>query len=283
MAIPGLNAFVQPRGKVRIGERRVSGGGRDYPASVDYFRSDDPELEQLFGSQPKTIRVRLALDDVADVFSTGLEWWTRTQGTDSALLGCYTKDGSADPTALRYKHFVAPEDEVRGEEVGQGRVPIKCLARQCPIFKKKDCRPMGRLLFYLDGGRTDVPLVIETKSFNSIERAIAVLRGARLTGPLLGRVFEVSVAFEQEGEKRYPVLGLREVVEGAPGAAGGAAGAGAPSTTDPDAPTAEERAELITLIEARGANPRDPHVANWVKDVGIRQALRNLKETMADG
>ena len=202
MAIPGLKTKYEVRAKVRIGEKR-----RGYPASVDHFLSDDPELTNLFGAEPKTIRVRFPYQDADEAFSTGLEWWVKTK-KDANQLACYTKGEreGGESVALRLPPYVAPEDKVLGE-TKTGRVKIVCPNRECPIFKENKCKPMGRLLFFLDGGRTDKVLELDTKSWNSIENLEPVLQGA---GDLRGRVFLLSVSFQSKGNKRFPVLSIEE-------------------------------------------------------------------------
>ncbi len=204
MGVPGLKHKFEVRGKVKIGERRDRGA-----ASVDHFLCDDPELAQLFGDKPSTIRIRFPHASVEDSFSTGLEWWTQRRSDKANQLACYTKDGGPDPVALRMEAYLQDGDKPLGPKRGaQNRLPIACPARACPMMKNGRCKPMGRLIFFLDGGRTDAVLELDTKSWNSIERLEPVLAAA---GDLRGRVWELSVAFESKGTKRFPVLSIQEV------------------------------------------------------------------------
>ena len=211
MAIPGLTAKYEVREKVRIGEKRQS-GAKSYPAATDYFVSPDPEFaarEQLAGGRLSTLRIVLPHADVEENFSTGLEWWVKSRTAERSTLACYTK---GDGEALRMPQMLDEGQQPTGPARGQqGRLPIVCAFRECPIFKRKDCKPMGRLLFFLEGGATDRVLELDTKSWNSIERLTAALTGARLQGPLTGRVFDLSVAFESKGANRFPLLSIKEV------------------------------------------------------------------------
>lgn len=202
MGVPGMKPKYEVRGKVRTGIK-VNG----QPRSVDYFLSDDPELAELFGEKPSTIRIRFAHASVDDAFSTGLEWWTRRKSDKKNQLACYTKDSSAEPVALRMEAYGTDGFEVVGPKKDI-RVPIRCQSRDCPILKKGDCKPMGRLVFFLDGGRTDAVLQLDTKSWNTIERLEPILAAA---GDLRGRAWDLSVAFESKGTKRFPVLSIQEV------------------------------------------------------------------------
>lgn len=203
MGVPGMKAKLEVRAKVRTGVKR---NGK--PVSVDYFLSEDPELAQLFGEKPSTIRIRFPFASVEDSFSTGLEWWVKRRSDNKSQLACYTKDASERPVALRMEAYGTEGFEVLGEKRGANRIPILCQARECPILKDGRCKPMGRFVFFLDGGRTDRVLELDTKSWNTIERVEPVLAAA---GDLRGRVWELSVAFESKGEKRFPVISIQEV------------------------------------------------------------------------
>lgn len=214
MAIPGLKPKLDVRAKVRIGETRQSSKGRDYPAALDYFVSTDDEFNRLY-DKPKVIRVVPAYDDPTEFFSTGLEWWIKDKNK-KPLLACYTKDSGANPVALRMSGMLdAGQKPLSDQIVGNGKLKIACPARECPHFKKHgnkppDCRPTARLTFFLEGGRTDAALQLDTKSWNTIEAIEGALGGY---SSVRGKVFELSVAMVKNGADRYPVISIREVVE----------------------------------------------------------------------
>lgn len=203
MAIPGADALDDIAGKVRVGEQR---GGR--AASTDYFLCDHSAFDKFAGSKPKAIRVKFTTDDRDEAWSTGLEWWMKTRKGQN-LLACYTKDSGSNPVALRYEPMLDPDDKVLGEKRGHERLPITCRFRDCPHFKSRDCRPMGRLTFALADDPDGLLWRFETKGWGSIE-AISKAMG-RVKGPLVGKTFELSVAFESKGNKRFPVVSLTEV------------------------------------------------------------------------
>lgn len=216
MAIPGsASTKIEIRAKVRVGEKNE----RNLPRSTDHFVCDDPEVE----AGAKTLRVVFVHAEAEDVFRTGLEWW---QGK---VLACYSDEGGNNPTAFRVSglevkengqkktlSWLDPDDEIRGQPVGQGRTPIACKFRQCRHFgsnaQNKKCRVKGRLTFLIPGGRTDSALQFETKGWNTIESLSATLTACRRSGPLNdpGRVFLLSVSMEQKGTSRFPVVSLKE-------------------------------------------------------------------------
>ena len=211
MAIPGMQPKLEARAKVRIGEKRSTSSGGQRPASVDYFICPDDEFARLCGEKPKSIRIEFPYPEYVDNWSDGLEWWTKVQG--QSKLACYTKDGSAEPVAERIEAFFSEEkwEEVVGPKHGDNRLPIRCPARSCPQMEAGVCKPMGRLVFFLAGGRTDQPLQIDTKSWHSCEEITAAMQAAMRRKPnLVGRVFELSVEMRTKGSSKFPVLQLEE-------------------------------------------------------------------------
>lgn len=287
MAIPGRELDkVDVRAKVRNGIKK---NGK--PASVDHFVSEDEEFKRLFPGEPKTIRILPAYADAERTFSTGLEWWR------GKLLACYTKDGGSNPVALRVAemkssnatlNFLDPDDEKRGPLVGNGRQPITCKGDACRHFGQnagnKECRPMGRLTFFLEGGRTDQALQLDTKGWNSIENLAGTLAAAARSGSLIGRVFELSVHFERKGTSRFPVLTIKE------------------ADTEINTPEDVEKAEAFLALHKALASKDEPTIRlslaealnrtnpGWrdnpafierIKEIGVIDAAKGLLERHA--
>lgn len=209
LAIPGLKPNYDVRAKVRIGEKKVSAKGKEYPSATDYFLCDDEEFQRLYPGKPKELRILLPFAAPADAFSTGLEAWK------GKVLSCYSK-GEGDPPLAYRKTGIGglplEGETIRGEPMGKGkeRTPITCRFRECPVFKARDCKPMGRIQFFLEGGRNDAVLQVDTKAWNSIEGIEATLASASSKGDLRGRVFILSVTIHKKGNQNFPVLSLRE-------------------------------------------------------------------------
>jgi hypothetical protein len=275
MGIPGSKPKIEPFAKVRIGETRTSQRtGNDYPAATDYFRSDAPEFAELVGAKPKTIRIRLVHDAVDDAFSTGLEWWIKDKNKKS-MLGCYTKDSGDNPVALRMDGLLNPGMvPLSPEPVGNNRLRIACAARECPQMKKGDCKPMGRLVFTLDGDQLSRVWELDTKAWSSIEAIDGVLRVAQTNASLAGRLFELSVRFERKGDDKFPVMSIREIT--AIDAQTGKAVAQAEANIAVEQTDGDLRAKVIAALEASGRDPRSPAVAEWVKEQGLEKALEKL-------
>jgi hypothetical protein len=100
--------------------------------------------------------------------------------------------------------------EVIGEQMGNERMPVRCDARECPIFKQKDgCKPMGRLQFYLAGSDPSAGLFqLDTKSWNSIEQIEGFLS---LLGDPRGKELILRVEMWSRGTSKFPVVTLEGV------------------------------------------------------------------------
>ena len=215
MAIPGrkLNS-VEIRAKVKVGLKNARG----YPQSVDYFVTDDEEV----GEHVSELRVVFPYPTADECFRTGLEWWV------GKIQACFTNE-QTDPTAYRIDglevkeggrvktlSWLDPDDELRGEKVGKSRQPIKCRADACPHFGdnsgKKECRPSGRLTFFIEGGRQDMALEFLTHGWFTIERLAGTLAACERSGPLNapGRSFLLNVVMQRKGDNRFPVVSIKE-------------------------------------------------------------------------
>lgn len=276
MAIPGRNfeSVVEVRGKVRHGIKAANAKGVEYPKAVEYWVSQDAEVEAL--GQVDTLRITFPYATAEECFSSGLEWWK------GSMLACYTKDGGPHPVALRIATLVDADDETRGEPRGQNRQPITCRADACKHLganaKNKECRPMGRLVFFLAGGREDEALQYDTKAWDTIRNIAKALTAAAKRGPLNaeGRVFELRVELVKKGRDTFPTCHLKEVE--------------VPLTVEKNG---VEKATALILIEGAGDKPAREVLAavldeirpGWrqqesyvtrIKEVGAEAALKSI-------
>jgi hypothetical protein len=216
MAIPGLRPTFETKAKVRIGEKKTSAKGNEYPSSVDYFICDDADFARVVGAKQNRITIYLPFQAADDNFSTGLEWW---QGK---LLACYSKGEleNGTPVALRQAtmekggktvNLLEGATVLSDEPVGKDRRKIACPVRECPILKKGDCKPMGRLQFWVEGIPREAGVFqLDTKSWNSIENLEATLS---LYPDLRNVPFTLRVEMTQRGRDKFPELYLEAAVE----------------------------------------------------------------------
>ncbi len=67
-------------GKIRLGIKKVSKkSGKEYPAEVDYFVVP-PEVEKLYGPQPKELDVMLPVNELDVIFPQKYTWYGQSRG-----------------------------------------------------------------------------------------------------------------------------------------------------------------------------------------------------------
>jgi hypothetical protein len=167
-------------GKFRLGEKRVSPKtGGEYPAAVDYFIFDPADrsllepFKAIYGEKPRSLRIYFPSDDPAVFFPQWLKCYGRSKG-----LFC-KGDGK---TATR----VQVDDNGKAVYDKDGFPvlhEIECPHEECEYYQRKQCRPIGSLLFLLrDFGGLRV-WQIDTSSWNSIVNINSKVRQIRtLTG-----------------------------------------------------------------------------------------------------
>lgn len=277
MAIPGSKPKLDVHAKVRIGETRTSQRGKSYPAATDYFLSSSGAFAELVGEKPKSLLIRLVQDDVDDAFSSGLEWWAKDKNQKS-YLACYTKGQQigGQTAALRKDQMLNPDDVVLGDARGEGRLPILCRDRSCPVMQKGACKPMARLVFVLDGDPLTRVWELDTKAWSSIEAITGKLQLARTRGSLNGRLFELSVRFESKGTDRFPVLSIEEVSD-VPVAVNDDKGVTEAEAVVALANSAKDRASLAAYLDATRAGWRvNQKFVDRIKEVGVEAAIEKI-------
>ncbi|MDD5394904.1 MAG: hypothetical protein PHE17_17950 [Thiothrix sp.] len=171
MPIKGLSEVRRlPRlGKIRLGEKRVTAGGKEYPAELDYFKLDPKtpselenkrlieEFQRLYGEKPKTIKIMLPLPDPRVFFP---QFFKRYGGS---VLKC---KGDGETATCISKEFAEGLKITGPAELGG--VNVECRGQKCPYYKAKKCKESASLFVLLP----DLPGAgvweIITSSFHSI-------------------------------------------------------------------------------------------------------------------
>jgi len=191
--------------KIRLGVRSGDGG---YPKDVDHFvLTDCPEVAEVYGENPKKLMAMFAWDDEERNFSTRAEAWksgkTKIPGTNKpkSYLFCssdgetanriYT-GGERDPQGHEHVQSMAPEDRPDLNEMFQ----LPCPLELCPYYEGRDCKPVGRLNFFLPQVEMWYRGVyqIETSSmyaFGNVKQFFNLIRLVN-KGRAAGVVFELS-------------------------------------------------------------------------------------------
>lgn len=116
-------------GKIRLGTRKTSQGGKEYPAESEHFVLDDaPDVAAVYGKEPKQLEVMFPSDDLNIVIPHYYKWYSggvkdKEGNIIGGKLNCY---GDGDVA-----HWLAKRDPVTRV------VPTrKCAAEQCPDWVK---------------------------------------------------------------------------------------------------------------------------------------------------
>lgn len=171
-------------GKIRLGIKKTSSGGAEYPTEVDYFVCP-PEIQRVYGAQPKSLRIMIPLEDSNQVFPQAYKWYGSGSG-----LKC-KGDGQV---ALRRWADIEPglQAKISGAHDPNDLMEIPC---PCPRLKSGECRVKGHLMVLLPDVSLSGIYQIDTGSANNlieINSAIDFLRS------LLGRIAMIPLTLRRE-------------------------------------------------------------------------------------
>jgi hypothetical protein len=199
--IQGLSQVRRlPRlGKIRLGIKKLTKDGKEYPAEVDYFILDPEtpseeenaklvsEFQKLYGEKPKQIDIMIPLPDATIVFP---QWYKRyAQGVlrckgDGDVAGCISEEFAKDLTIIR------PRPE--------GGVEVKCAGKLCPYYTSKKCSESATLQILLPSLPGMGVWQITTGSYHSIVNVNSCLE---YVGALCGRVHMIPLTLERREQE----------------------------------------------------------------------------------
>lgn len=197
-------------GKIRLGIKKISTGGKEYPAEIDYFRIDPKtpsELENknltdafhaLYGEKPKQIKIMFPLPDVSVFFP---QFYKRYGGS---ILKCKGDGLEADCIS---KEMAAGLDILRDSE--RGGVICECKGKDCLYYKQKKCSESASLSILLPELKGAGVWEIVTGSFHSIVNVnscldyIKAVCGRVHMIPLTLERREQSIVYEGKTSKHY--------------------------------------------------------------------------------
>ena len=182
--ISGLSSIRRlPRlGKIRLGIKKVSAKGKEYPSETDYFVCP-AEIKKVIGDEPKELNIMFPLNDPEALFPQAYKWYGSSKG-----LKC-RGDGE---TALRLN-----------EETGEME------ERSCPceLLESGKCKQRASLSFMMPGIKIGGVYQIDLSSYHSIvdinsglDYAMAMLGGRIAMVPFILR--RVPKETHNEGKKQ---------------------------------------------------------------------------------
>lgn len=202
MPVRGLSDQVRLArlGKLRLGVKKRTSEGKEYPSAVDYFIPDGvlpeyvEEFRKVFGEQPKEIPIVFPTNRPEEWYSQWMESWK------GGKLFCRGDGETADRT-----------DFTTGE-----RSTVPCYqADDCPLFAAKQCRLMARLQFIIPSLDRGLGIwEVDTSSRQSVVRITSAIQLVMLytNGRIAGvpfRLIKTTADVTVEGKlKKVPVLDL---------------------------------------------------------------------------
>jgi len=182
MPIKGLTEQLRlPRlGKIRLGEKRLSKKGVEYPVALDYFVVPE-EVKAIYGDKPRQLDIMFPADDENIIFPQHYKRYGKQKG-----LIC--KGDGEEATRMT--------DEGRMEE-------IACPGKDCKYFQKGECKAIGNLQVWL----WKVPGLgvyqIDTSSINSI---LNINGGIRTIKGIFGRIRWIPLVLKVEMQEAHPLV-----------------------------------------------------------------------------
>jgi len=139
---------AQRLGRVRLGIKKVSKTGKEYPAATPYFvLGDAPALQEIYGDQPTSLNVEFLWDNLDLTFPNYMRRYTasglRCLGDGEVVLYRVNDDGDVD---VRDGNLLHPNGKV---VMGEDNQPVKvaCKGEYCPFYEDSSCKPTGYLRF----------------------------------------------------------------------------------------------------------------------------------------
>jgi len=213
MAIKGMSEIRRlPRlGKIRLGIKAMSQGGKEYPKEVDYFVLDPQtpakeendrliqEFHRLYGNEPKKINIMFPVAD-PDVF---FPQFYKRYGSSTSLQ---CKGDGVEATCMS-EEFAKGLKITGHDEFGNPKVG--CAGKECPYYKSKQCSETATLQVLLPELPGAGVWQITTGSFNSIVNInscvdyVRAVAGRAHMIPLTLERREQEIAYDGKKTKHY--------------------------------------------------------------------------------
>lgn len=186
--IKGLSEIRRlPRlGVIRLGIKKKSAKGTEYPAAVDYFVIPD-EVKKVYGEKPKELDIILPLENLEDIFPQFYKMYGHSTG-----LKC-KGDGE-----------VANQINDKGEFE-----EVECLGQKCPNYINKKCKEVATLNFLLPKIKLDGIYQLHTSSYHSIVKINSSLDYIK---SMFGKISMIPLKLIVEGTEAHPDKKMKKVV-----------------------------------------------------------------------
>lgn len=220
MPIKGITDVRRlPRlGKIRLGEKKKTADGVEYPTALDHFSFKDvPEVAAIYGGNCKELDVVFPVEDTELFFRQA----RIAYGLSRIFCRC---DDMVTATRMRVEAGKDADGEkfikAQGLQVKEGeRYELPCVPEDCPyaLSAKKLCRGIGRLMFMLPRVPRFGCYEVTTTSFHSMVSLNSYIDAVRNQAgrismiPLKLKLVPTNVA---PGGKKKTVFTMQVIFEG---------------------------------------------------------------------
>lgn len=160
-------------GTIRLGIRKESKSGSEYPENTGYFvLHDAPQVISVYGNEPQELDIAFPSDDLEKVMPTWLKWFgagvrDKTGKTVGGSLKCKGNgpDGEGNPGQAQF---------FAGRDAKTGVVPVRpCLGESCPDWNDakgyRQCKPTMQIYVMLPKVSPFGVFLLTTTSWRAIK------------------------------------------------------------------------------------------------------------------
>ena len=172
------------RGKIRLGEKKLSKSGKEYPSALDYF-AVPKEVQEIYGDKPRKLDIMIPMEERE-------QWFPQA----------YKRYGSSAGLICR------GNGEVGTEMAEEGMKEIECQGKDCPHYQKGDCKQIGNLQVILPKVKGLGVYQIDTSSYNSI---VNINSGVEMIRGMLGRISWIPLILEVQMQEAHPQVNGKRI------------------------------------------------------------------------
>ncbi len=186
MSIIGLSEKLRlpRRGKIRLGEKKLSKSGKEYPSALDYF-AVPKEVQEIYGDKPRKLDIMIPMEERE-------QWFPQA----------YKRYGSSTGLICR------GNGEVGTEMADEGMKEIECQGKDCPHYQKGDCKQIGNLQVILPKVKGLGVYQIDTSSYNSI---VNINSGVEMIRGMLGKISWIPLILEVQMQEAHPQVNGKRI------------------------------------------------------------------------
>lgn len=208
MSIIGLSEKLRlPRkGKIRLGEKKLSKKGKEYPSTLDYFAVPE-EVTEVYGEKPRKLDIMFPMEDRDDFFP---QWYKRYGHSKGLICKGDGKTATELPQGTGLVKDGKPVDE-KGDPVDLNDLQMKeidCEGKECSYYQERECKQVGNLQIILPKVKGLGIYQIDTSSYNSIvniNSGIKLIRGM-LERVGINRISWIPLCLEVKMQEAHPVV-----------------------------------------------------------------------------